>query len=107
MGNKSKSKNKKLKRKILIEKNQEKQKVYIDLYHHQNCEREKYLTTKILLVKNEKHVIIIVKKQTSYNLFVKNILHSWRQTRLCTINLLFSMKRDTVITVPRIRNRLV
>jgi len=58
-------------------KNQEKQKVYIDLYHHQNCEREKYLTTKILLVKNvknEKHVIIIVKKTNILQLICEKYL---------------------------------
>merc|ERR1712018_326340 len=42
-----------------------------------------------LICENKKHLIIFVKKNI-FHICERNILHSWRQTRLCTINLLFS-----------------
>jgi len=57
--------------------------MYIDLlYHHRNCERESILQLN-LICENEKHLIIFVKKKTSYNLFVKEVSYIHGDRRDC------------------------
>ena len=73
--------------------------MYIDLlYHHRNCERESILQLN-LICENKKHLIIFVKKNILQLICERNILHSWRQTRLCTINLLFSKNNLLAFTL--------